>query len=229
MGVPMRERRQQLIEAAVRLMWRDGVEHANLRAIAKEAAAPLASVHYCFTDKDELMQAAVQHWLQELVGSLAEEVEIEQGVRAVVLRIAEDFWTALEKNPPNVLAQLELALWSMRGSAHEALATVIYPQYAQVLGDVFERAMLAHGDQITIPTEQLARSVVGILDAGSMQFLADRDPAPSRAMYSFLVEAVLDKCVVEGRSGRKRTASASGPADRARRSSRLTRSGVSSE
>lgn len=203
MGVPMRERRQQLIEAAVRLMWREGVEQANLRAIAKEASAPLASVHYCFTDKDELMQAAVQHWLQELVGSLAEEVQIEQGVRAVVLRIADDFWAALEQNPPNVLAQLELALWSMRGSAHEALATVIYPQYAQVLGKVFERAMLAHGDQITVPIEQLARSVVGILDAGSMQFLADRDPAPSRAMFSFLIDAVLEKCIVDG-SGQAR-------------------------
>ena len=40
------DRRQQLIEAAIRVLQRDGVGHVTTRAIAAEAGAPLASIHY---------------------------------------------------------------------------------------------------------------------------------------------------------------------------------------
>ena len=70
MHVPATVRRLQLIEAAVRLMARDGMDGATLRAIAKEAGAPLATVHYCFTDKDELMSAASEHSLKSVATSI---------------------------------------------------------------------------------------------------------------------------------------------------------------
>ena len=52
MRVSAEERKEQLIAATVELMRREGVQSVTMRAIAKEANAPLATAHYCFSDKE---------------------------------------------------------------------------------------------------------------------------------------------------------------------------------
>ena len=46
--IPADERRQQLVEAAIRVMARDSVAQATTRAIVGEAGMPLGVFHYCF-------------------------------------------------------------------------------------------------------------------------------------------------------------------------------------
>lgn len=196
MRVPAAERRTQLIEAAIRLMWRQGVEHTSLRDIAKEAGAPLASVHYCFESKDVLMRAAVEHWLTELVGTLIEDVPIEGGLRDVALRISDDFWSALEKNPPNVLAQLEVALWAIRGGEDHDLARTIYPRYGEVVGQVFSRALESAGESCSIQPELLARALIAVIDAASLQFLADPRSPDAKELYYLMIDALLHRAGV---------------------------------
>lgn len=191
MRVLVADRRKQLIEAAIRLMWRRGVERTTLRDIAKEAGAPLASVHYCFDSKNDLMQAAVEHWLDELVGTLIEDVTIAGGLRATLMRVSEDFWAALEENPPNVLAQLEVALWAIRGSDDHELARGIYPRYGEVIGQVFTRALDSAGEVSLIPPSMLARSLIAVIDASSLQFLADPASPVARELYDLLLDALL--------------------------------------
>jgi AcrR family transcriptional regulator len=191
MRVPAVERRQQLIDAAIRLMWTEGVERTSLRAIASEAGAPLASIHYCFEDKDALMRAAVDQWLAELIGTLAEDVEIEGGLRATLKRLADEYWGALEANPPNVLAQLELALWAMRGDAHQGLARGIYPRYEQVLTELFERSLDSAHEVSLVPTGLLARAFVGVLDAGSLQYLADPTSPAAKQVFHLMIDSLL--------------------------------------
>ncbi|GAC1374175.1 MAG: hypothetical protein NVS2B15_13980 [Pseudarthrobacter sp.] len=59
MRVSAEDRKEQLIAATVKLIRREGVQSVTIRAIAKEANAPLATAHYCFSNKEELMEAAV--------------------------------------------------------------------------------------------------------------------------------------------------------------------------
>ena len=46
--IPQDERRRQLIEAAVRVISREGTARATTRRIATEAGAPLASLHFLY-------------------------------------------------------------------------------------------------------------------------------------------------------------------------------------
>ena len=60
--LPVAERREQLIEAALAVASRDGIDAATVRAVAAEAGVSLGVVHYCFQDKDELLRAmAARH------------------------------------------------------------------------------------------------------------------------------------------------------------------------
>ena len=64
------DRRQQLIDAAIRVLQRDGVGHVTTRAIAAEAGAPLASIHYTFGSKDEIVRAAFEQVITDLLAEL---------------------------------------------------------------------------------------------------------------------------------------------------------------
>jgi AcrR family transcriptional regulator len=58
--VPSDVRRQQFIDAAVKVIARDGVDGATTRRIAEEAKAPLATLHYCFQTKENLLWAVFE-------------------------------------------------------------------------------------------------------------------------------------------------------------------------
>jgi AcrR family transcriptional regulator len=76
------DRRQQLIEAAIRVLQRDGVGHVTTRAIAAEAGAPLASIHYTFGSKDEIVRAAFEQVITDLLTELEDGVTPGAGIQA---------------------------------------------------------------------------------------------------------------------------------------------------
>src|SRR5688500_17091156 len=59
------DRREKLVEAAIRVMTRDGVVKATTRAIAAEAGMPLGVFHYAFRSKAELMAVVTQTIAQQ--------------------------------------------------------------------------------------------------------------------------------------------------------------------
>jgi AcrR family transcriptional regulator len=76
------DRRQQLIEAAIRVLQRDGVGHVTTRAIAAEAGAPLASIHYTFGSKDEIVRSAFDQVITDLLAELEAAVTPGAGIQA---------------------------------------------------------------------------------------------------------------------------------------------------
>jgi AcrR family transcriptional regulator len=58
--------KEQLIAATIEIMRREGVQSVTMRAIAKEANAPLATANYCFSNKEKLMDAAAEAWFINL-------------------------------------------------------------------------------------------------------------------------------------------------------------------
>lgn len=53
-----RARREGLLEAALRIIGRDGLTRLSMRALAREAGQPLGAVGYYFDGKEQLVEAA---------------------------------------------------------------------------------------------------------------------------------------------------------------------------
>jgi len=75
-----------MIEAASRLLRRDGLAATGLRTIVAEAGTPWGSAHHCFPDgKDELAVAAIRHGGAQVLGALehalTEGTDIADSVR----------------------------------------------------------------------------------------------------------------------------------------------------
>ena len=191
MRVSAAQRREQLIDATVELMRRDGVGSVTLRAIAEAAHAPLATVHYCFRDKDELVTAAVDYWLRLMVDDMAAGADGFGGLGATMDRIAERFWAGLESNSADVLAQLEVITWAVREQPESGLARLIYERYANELSALFSKAMADGGEDSSVPVDELARAFLVLIDGCSFQALADPSGSKYRNVYRHLADGLV--------------------------------------
>lgn len=195
MRVSADERRVQLISATLELMRREGVQSVTMRAIAKEAKAPLATAHYCFNDKSELMDAAAEAWLKNL-NRFSRDISVHLGLRKAVEQVAEEYWRALTEEPASLLAEIELILWATRNAAVSPLAAKIYPAYVVELGNIFSTAAENHGDQCLIDMMTLVRSFLMIYDGAVIQFLTDPTATDFRALFFEMLDGLLVKAGV---------------------------------
>jgi TetR/AcrR family transcriptional regulator, regulator of biofilm formation and stress response len=93
-------RREQILEAALRVIGRSGREAVTHRAVAEEAGVPLGSTTYYFDSRDDLLAQALEHVAGEAVrryARLAEELrsvtspeELADGLLGELVAAAED-------------------------------------------------------------------------------------------------------------------------------------------
>jgi AcrR family transcriptional regulator len=113
---PATQRREEFIDAAVRVIAEFGVADATTRRIAEAADAPLASLHYCFRSKGELFFAVFEsqaEMLGQRVGRSAPGVGL---VPMATQALRESIAWFLEHRDQAV-AMLELGLWASRQDA----------------------------------------------------------------------------------------------------------------
>lgn len=135
------ERRQRYVEAVWRIAQRDGVERASMRAIAAEAGTSVGMLQHHFTDKDEILVAAIRSrmdaksaQLARAVGQLGPEADPAQ-VLAVALRHRLPLTRSLL-----VEAQV-LGRW-LAGDVRTPLKTAVLSQSEHELSAVIETALM---------------------------------------------------------------------------------------
>ena len=180
--MPVAARREQLIEAALSVASRDGIDAATVRAVAAEAGVSLGVVHYCFQDKDELLRA-MAHAITSanLERSLGELPAAVDGPESVIEGVIDALWAGIRDSRGPQLLSYELTTSSLR---HSELNQVAIEQYrgqwaaAEQVLDLVERT--AHVGW-TIPRGDIARTVVAIIDGYSLAWLVDGDSDAARA------------------------------------------------
>ena len=83
------ERREQLIEATIAVLRRSGATAVTSRAIAAEAEAPLASIHYTFGSLDDLVMAAFERLIDEVAARITEGVDVTAGYGPCIVAVMQ--------------------------------------------------------------------------------------------------------------------------------------------
>jgi len=187
--LPIEQRRDQLVAAALAVATRDGLERTTMRAIAAEAGVALGVLHYCFTDKAEIMRAVARHiHTQGLNVALAAVGTGDPGelVEHVVAAYAGVVIGAREQ----YLLQHELTVAALRdpeltGLAAEQLATKL-ANARTFLEAVGPRAGLVWA----VPVEDVARRVVQSIDGAVLAWLVDHDDRGLRAALATVGRSV---------------------------------------
>jgi len=146
-------RREQILEAALRVIGRSGTQAVTHRAVAEEAGVPLGSTTYYFESKDDLLRQALEHVAASEVDryrDLGEQLRSVKSPRELADRLIDKLGSAVRDRTAYIA---EYELWLEAG----------------------RRPELREAAQSWCDAEQ--RSV-----AGAMEALGSRDPATDASL-----------------------------------------------
>lgn len=181
-------RRAELLRAALRVMARDGLAAGTTRAIVAEAGMSLATFHYCFRSRNEL--------LRELIGLVmaVEATSVEKGMGtgadlgSTLRQGLRGYIAHLEENPGYELFLFELNHHALRTPELRDLADEQYRRYHASARALLQKAADLSGMTWRTDPVGLARLVVAIIDGTTTTWLADRDTEAALAALDPIVD-----------------------------------------
>ncbi len=184
--LPLAERRQQLVDAAIAVMTRDGVNKATTRAIVAEAGTSLSVFHYCFDSKQSLLESVIKTIVGKTV-TLAEATFDADAPQSEVIRAAfHAYWDHVTANPAEHLLTYEVTQYCLREPEFEHVAKLQYEHYANAYIALFESVGLAS----SWPMPVLARYLAVVFDGLTLDWLARRDDKSAEAVLDAVAEQV---------------------------------------
>lgn len=203
--IPAVERRVALVSAALRVIARRGVHGATTRAIVAEAGMSLASFHYAFASREELMVELVNAAVDDEELTLAPAFAADQGALSIRDSIRAGLGNYLEgvaADPDREKAMFELTQYALRSPSMEPLARRQYERYFALAADALEFAAARSGQVWQHPLDEVARMLVMLTDGLTLAWLVDRDDARAARAMDFAADSIAALAVVPIPSGR---------------------------
>ncbi|GLI28313.1 hypothetical protein ARHIZOSPH14_25550 [Agromyces rhizosphaerae] len=184
------DRREALVRAALRVVARRGLARATTRAIVAEAGMSLASFHYAFASRDELVDALVEH----VVGAEGTAVLVDElpgaDVGDVVRLGLRRYLEHLRGDPDAEQAMLELTQHALRDPERHDVARRQYERYHELAEASLTAAAASAGVRWTRPVRDIARLLVAMTDGITMTWLVTRDDEAAEAAIDLLADTI---------------------------------------
>lgn len=185
------DRRAELLEAAIRVMARDGVAKATTRAIVNEAGMTLGAFHYCFDSRAQLLERVTETLTERYVAEVRGLFAPHKDIRESVLDSLHAFWKGFEANPGEHQISYELTQYALRNPGFENIARRQYEIFLAAFASLLELAADNAGIEWTQPVPILARYVHSVIDGLNMTWLVDRNSDHSQAVLHLLADHLL--------------------------------------
>lgn len=184
------ERREQLIEAGLRVIAREGMHGATVRAIVAEADVPLATFHYVFASREEMIGEAYAYIAvlpeDDLASLVPADATLEDAIRAMLVHWFERFL----QHPEYELAIMEIMAFCSRTRALAHLPAQVQQRYVDVVVACFkvlrERFEVDGGTS----ADEVAIHFIHVTDGITYSWLRTGDSAASRRMIDAAVPAL---------------------------------------
>ncbi|WP_084615561.1 TetR/AcrR family transcriptional regulator [Solimonas flava] len=181
------ERHRRLIEAAIRVIARDGLPAASTRAVAAEAGMNQAMLHYTYTGKDELLIAVLEAIHADVRRVIGAAVQGAATLADAARQVSRAYWQHVVADPALQKVHYELTLYALTASGQTGLARRQYEGYIEMLAQAF--ASVAP----TWPQDELRRlagAALAAMDGLILQFLATGDTAACEARLQWIDAAI---------------------------------------
>lgn len=175
------ERRLQLVDAAIRVAAREGVAATTTRRIAAEAGVNLATVHYCFASKQDLLKEVLATIVTELQDAVQADLRPGLPVEVLLRDALRGLWTVVEKEPERQQLTYELTQYALRTDDLRELARWQYEVYYRGCTTHLTSVAEAAGVEWTQPMPVMARLLLLAIDGAVLGWLVDRDTERAEA------------------------------------------------
>ena len=184
-------RREEFVEAAIKVMAREGLDHATTRRIAEEAGAPQGIFHYLFRGKTELLAAVTGAVTQQVEQVLREAVDPRKGLAAAISDAVHAFWQHVLSDDGLQLMQYELVIYCRRTPGLEWLADWQYERYIAAATEILGAAAEHDATRSAISLDQLVRFLVAAVDGLVLQYTVHHDAEQSQHDVSNVIAAAI--------------------------------------
>lgn len=184
------ERRRALVDAAIRVMARDGVAKATTRAIVTEAGMQLGFFHYCFGSKEELLAVVVDTISERNVTAVMTAVSPQRTVPEMLRGGMRSYWRGVEADPAAHQLTYELTQYALRRPPLAAVARRQYDAYLQATTRFLTAVAEAADVTWAVPVPVLARHAAVVIDGATLSWIVDRDTDTTLAVLDQAAGAI---------------------------------------
>lgn len=184
------DRRSEIVQAALRVIARNGVRGATTRAIVAEAGMPLASFHYAFGSRDEMLEQLIAYVVDNQSIAAFETLRFGADIRTTIRDGLQAFFTTIVDDTESEQALFELMLFAMRTPGLESLPQRQWAKYREAAVQVLEAAAESASIEWTVPIDTVARMLITYTDGLTLAWLADRDLAAAATVIDLATDSL---------------------------------------
>lgn len=189
------ERRAQIVDAAMSIAVRDGVEAVTVRGVAAEAGISLGTVHYCFEDKDAMLRA-MGHSLAVVASEpVRMAMDPTKDLYEIAHAAADGLWEGLTPRRHMRLLTFEFATAGSRNRALRPVAKAHLEQTWAMTQGILDQLSRIAGITYSIDTPFLSRIVAGYIDGIEIAWLVQQDDDAAIRSFHALADYVLSLVV----------------------------------
>jgi AcrR family transcriptional regulator len=193
MRMSAEDRRDRLVEAAIRVMTRDGVARATTRAIASEAGMPLGVFHYAFHSKQELVSRVTETIARQSKADIDAAVFAggKQDLYQIILGGMTAYFDHVVAHPHEHLVTYELTTTALRDPELEDVARRQYDYYLKENEQLLLAAAELFGFEFSEPVAVVTRYTLSVVDGLALNWLACGDEEEARDVLRLTARAAM--------------------------------------
>jgi DNA-binding transcriptional regulator YbjK len=184
------QRRIALVQAALRVIAEQGVAAATTRAIVAEAGMSLASFHYVFTSRDELIGECIQYVIDNETEAVVAGLAHAGDLRTTIRDGLRSFLAQVAKDPLRELAMQELLQYALRTPGLEKSARAQYDSYYAAATAIVTAVAKECHVTWRRPVAEVARVVITFTDGITLAYLVDRDIAAAERVIEVAADTL---------------------------------------
>lgn len=176
--VPNAAASEQIVDVVLDLLETEGYEAVQLREVARRAHVSLATVYKHFTDRDELIVSAVEHWMATHSFTAMQPPQPGETLHEILMRVLGYVFQPWERNP----RMLEAYHRARTGPCGHRLDTQGIEAMGPILATLFERADPTYVEDIALVLANLTYALIGRFADNNLD-ITEILPILDRAVY----------------------------------------------
>ena len=184
------DRRLEIVQAALRVIGEVGVQGATTRAIVAEANMSLASFHYAFASRDEMMQELIAYVVENQTVAAFSTIKFGSDIRTTLRDGLQAFFESIVADSAYEQVLFELMLFSLRTPALSGLPKTQWSNYHAGATELLNAASVNAGIAWTRPIADVAHVLITVTDGLTLAWLANRDRAAAATVMDIAADSL---------------------------------------
>jgi len=184
------DRRLEIVQAALRVIGEVGVQGATTRAIVAEAGMSLASFHYAFASRDEMMEELIAYVVENQTVAAFSTIRYGSDIRTTVRDGLQAFFETIVADPNHEQVLFELMLFALRTPGLEGLPKKQWTNYRDGATELLNAAAVNAGIEWSRPIAEVAQLLITVTDGLTLAWLANRDLAAAATVMDIAADSL---------------------------------------